>query len=84
MISERPACAIFKTLGPGLAYVMEQGRPPQPHVIRLGGDAIKDLHSVVKYVLMREASPLFNALEGGELREYILQKAHLVEQFPRE
>ena len=63
-----------------LAYVVQQGGPPQPQVVAATGDVVEDFQRVDEIVFVRPSSDSLDAFEPGEFRENQRKKPRAVEQ----
>ena len=79
VVMERPSGLVAPALRLGLAYVVQQGRPAQPQVVRLAADVVEHLKRVIEVVLMRAAVAGFNDVKIGKLGQYARQQSAAVQ-----
>ena len=82
VVVECPSQLRVPALGARLAHIMQQGSPPQPHVVAGVGDVVEHLQRVHEVVLVSAAIDGFHALEGCQLGEDERQQSALVQQHP--
>ena len=82
VVMECPALLRIPTLGPGLAHIVQQRGPTQPHVIAGCSNIVKHLKGVHEIIFVAASVDGLNAFECCQLRENQWQQSTLVQQEP--